>query len=71
VNKASLERGIETIVPGQAMFSYGSTVQDVVEKAGYKVIKHLTGHGVGVDVHERPYVFNRGHKDMKKQIFHP
>jgi methionine aminopeptidase len=42
VNKEALDRGIETIVPGQTMFSYGSTVAHIVEKAGYKVLKHLT-----------------------------
>jgi methionyl aminopeptidase len=71
VNKEALDRGIETIVPGQAMFPYGSTVQTVVEQHGYKVLKHLTGHGVGIDVHEKPYVFNRGHQDMKKQVYQP
>ena len=71
VNKEALESGIETIVPHQAMFPYGARVQNIVEQAGFKVIKHLTGHGVGVDVHERPYIFNRGHQDMKKQVFHP
>jgi methionyl aminopeptidase len=71
VNKEALERGIETIVPHQAMFPFGATVAGIVEKAGYKVLKHLTGHGVGVDVHERPYVFNYGHHDMKKQLYQP
>ncbi|MDR0860084.1 MAG: M24 family metallopeptidase [Candidatus Peribacteria bacterium] len=71
VNKEALDRGIETIVPGDSMFSYGSTVANVVQNAGYKVLKHLTGHGVGVDVHERPYVFNYGHPDMKKQFYQP
>jgi methionyl aminopeptidase len=71
VNKEALDRGIETIVPGEAMFAYGSTVASIVQNAGYKVLKHLTGHGVGVDVHERPYVFNYGHPDMKKQFYKP
>jgi len=70
-NKEALEQGILTIQPKKPMFPFGSTVANVVQNAGYKVMKHLTGHGVGVDVHERPYVFNRGHQDMKKQIYQP
>ncbi|MDR2415179.1 MAG: M24 family metallopeptidase [Candidatus Peribacteria bacterium] len=71
VNKEALDRGIETIVPYQAMFPYGAKVATIVEQAGYKVLKHLTGHGVGIDVHEKPYVFNYGHQEMKKQVYHP
>jgi methionyl aminopeptidase len=44
VNKEALDAGIDTIVPEQSMFPYGTTVAHIVEQAGYKVIKHLTGH---------------------------
>jgi methionyl aminopeptidase len=71
VNKEALDRGIETIQPHKPMFSYGKTVETIVKKSDFKILKHLTGHGVGMDVHERPYVFNRGHPDMKKQIYQP
>lgn len=69
--KEALDRGIETIEPHQAMFSYGKKVENIIHKAGFKVLKDLTGHGVGNDVHERPYVFNRWHPDMKKQKYEP
>ena len=39
--------------------------------SGFKVLKDLTGHGCGNAVYERPYVFNYGHPDMKKQFFKP
>jgi methionyl aminopeptidase len=71
VNKEALDRGIETIEVGKPMFPFGQTVETIIKKADFKILKHLTGHGVGVDVHERPYVFNRGHPDMKKQIYQP
>jgi len=71
VTKEALDRGIETIEPHQAMFPYGKTVENIIHKAGFKVLKDLTGHGVGNDVHERPYVFNRWHPDMKKQKYEP
>jgi methionyl aminopeptidase len=31
----------------------------------------LTGHGVGVRVHEAPHIYNRPQKDMKKIFFKP
>jgi methionyl aminopeptidase len=71
VNKEALDRGIETIQPHQSMFPYGKTVETIVKNADFKVLKHLTGHGVGVEVHERPYVFNYGAKDMKTQTYQP
>ncbi len=31
----------------------------------------MTGHGVGVAVHERPHVFNYAHPDLKKTLYKP
>lgn len=69
--KEALDRGIETIEPHQPMFPYGKTVENIMTNAWFKILKDLTGHGVGNDVHERPYVFNRWHPDMKKQKYEP
>ena len=71
VNKEALDRGIETIEPGKPMFPYGSMIANVVQNADFKVLKYLTGHGVGNFVHERPYVFNYANPEMKKQIYQP
>lgn len=69
--KEALDRGIETIVPHQPMFPYGKTVENIIHREGFNVLRDLTGHGVWNDVHERPYVFNRWHPDMKKQKYEP
>ena len=69
--KEALDRGISTIQPWKSMYEYGSTVANIVRQAGFKVLKDLTWHWCGNAVHERPYVFNYGHPDMKKQIFKP
>lgn len=69
--KEALDCGIATIQPGKSMYDYGSTVANVVRNEWFKVLKDLTWHGCGIAVHERPYVFNYGHPDMKKQFFKP
>jgi len=34
--------------------------REVIEKAGYgKYFVHSTGHGVGLDIHEMPYISSR------------
>jgi len=71
VNKEALDRGIETILPFQPMFPYGKTVETIVRNADFKILKHLTGHGVGVGVHERPYIFNYGAPELKRQTYQP
>lgn len=71
VTKEALDAGIETIRPFESLFAYGETVARIVKEAGYKVIKDLTGHGVGNAVHERPYVFNYPHPDLKKTFYKP
>ena len=71
VTKNALDSWIATIQPGKSMYDYGNTVSTIVRQAWFKVLKDLTWHGCGNAVHERPYVFNYGHPDMKKQFFTP
>ena len=56
----SLEAGIEQIRPGNTVGDIGHAVQQVVEAAGFHVIRKLVGHGVGRSMHEEPQVPNYG-----------
>ncbi|MBW8769941.1 MAG: methionyl aminopeptidase [Gemmatimonadetes bacterium] len=38
----------------------GAAVQQVVEEAGFSVVRDLVGHGIGVEFHEEPQVPNYG-----------
>ncbi len=67
--KQALDLGLKTIVPGGSMYDYSKTVYDTVTQAGFTVIKNLTGHGVGVKVHEAPHIYNYPIRDMRKQFF--
>ena len=40
----------------------------MLESHGFKVIKGLTGHGVGKELHEDPPVFNEGQKNTGLEL---
>lgn len=58
--KASLYKGIEQAVAGKHVGDIGATIQDVCEAQGYGVVRELTGHGIGREMHEDPPVPNYG-----------
>jgi len=65
VVKKALKEAIEKIKPGAQLNIVGDTIQKIVEeKHGYSVIKELTGHGIGRQLHEDPFVLN--YKDISK-----
>lgn len=69
--KKSLDLWLKTIIPWQSMYNYAKTVYDTVHWAGFSVIKNLTGHGVGVKVHEAPHIYNYPIREMRNQFFRP
>lgn len=60
VTKQSLYLGIGRAVAGNHIGDIGSAIQDFCEKQGYGVVRELTGHGIGRDMHEAPQVPNYG-----------
>ena len=43
------------------------TARDIIENAGYgKYFGHSTGHGVGLDIHEAPYVSPKSDFTLEK-----
>lgn len=63
VTRKSLDRGIATLRIGSSIRTYGRAVQQYVEAKGCSVVRELTGHGVGFELHEEPYIPN--YEDMK------
>ncbi|HFC10739.1 MAG TPA: type I methionyl aminopeptidase [Candidatus Kaiserbacteria bacterium] len=57
---SALEAGIATLKPGNHLGDIGRAIQEVIEHAGFAVVKELGGHGVGDEVHEEPYISNYG-----------
>ena len=62
VTKDSLYRGIEQAIHGKHVGDVGATVQDYCEQHGYGVVRELTGHGIGREMHEDPAVPNYGRR---------
>jgi methionyl aminopeptidase len=60
VTERSLEAGMAQAVVGNYVGDIGHAVQQVVERAGFSVVRELVGHGVGHLPHEDPQVPNHG-----------
>ena len=58
--KESLFKGLEQVKPGNRTGDIGHAIESYLAKYGYDVPHEYTGHGVGSEVHEKPYVPNYG-----------
>ena len=62
VTRESLYRGIEQAVAGHHLGDISYAVQNCCEAAGYGIVRELTGHGIGREMHEDPQVPNYGRR---------
>ena len=62
VTKESLYKGIEQAVAGRHVGDISNAVQSHCEAHGYGVVRELTGHGIGHEMHEDPPVPNYGRR---------
>ncbi len=70
VTKEWLDIAVKNIWPGRKMYDYSHAVYQHIIGWGFTIIEKLTGHGVGVKVHERPYIHNHTHhQDVKTVTF--
>jgi methionyl aminopeptidase len=60
VTEEALEAGISQIRPGGRLSDTSHAVQQVVEGAGFSVVREYVGHGVGRSLHEDPQIPNYG-----------
>lgn len=56
VGKTAVDTAIKQALPGNTIYQISEAMQNVVESAGYNVIRDLTGHGVGKHLHEAPNI---------------
>ncbi|MEK7624239.1 MAG: type I methionyl aminopeptidase [Patescibacteria group bacterium] len=60
--KKALEAAINEAWPGKHLGDLGFAIETIIKKNGFSVIKGLTGHGVGFELHEDPTILNYGRK---------
>lgn len=60
VTRESLEAGLAECREGRRLGDVSHAVQEVVEAAGFNVVRSLVGHGVGREMHEDPQIPNYG-----------
>ncbi len=58
--EASLYIGIEQAKAGNHVGDISSAIQAYVEKNGFSLVRELSGHGVGIELHEEPLIPNYG-----------
>ena len=54
VTRASLDRALDAVRPGNRLGDIGAAVQDYVESHGFSVVTDLCGHGIGFGGRRRP-----------------
>ena len=60
VTKECFFKAIENLCDGSPIGNIGHAVQTHAEENGYSVVRALTGHGIGKEMHEDPMVPNYG-----------
>ena len=58
--RLALDAGIAMVSAGVHLSDVSHAIQEVVESAGYSVVRELAGHGVGTELHEPPEIPNYG-----------
>jgi len=63
---AAQEAAVEAVEPGVTAGAVDRAARSVIEDAGYgDAFVHRTGHGVGLDVHEPPYVVAGNDRELE------
>lgn len=64
--QSALKKTLDVLAVGQYLGIVGQIMQREIEGAGYRVLRDLTGHGVGRELHEDPYIPNVVVKPLEK-----
>ena len=60
VTEASLYAGIDQAIEGNRLGDVSHAIQQVVEQAGFTIVRDFVGHGIGREMHEDPQIPNFG-----------
>ncbi|WP_254546257.1 M24 family metallopeptidase [Halomarina pelagica] len=66
VVREAQEAAVRTVAPGVTAGAVDAAARGVIEDAGYgERFVHRTGHGVGLDVHEEPYLVAGNERELE------
>jgi methionyl aminopeptidase len=68
VTEESLLNAITYARPGSMLRDLCASIETLVTRFGYSVVRNFVGHGVGRKLHEKPEVPNYYHKDVKTRL---
>ena len=60
VTEASLYEGLKEAKPGNHLSNISHRIEQFIKPHGYGIVEEFTGHGIGKNLHEEPYVPNFG-----------
>lgn len=60
ITEQSLLQAVDVVRPGVHIGDIGHTIQQVLEKNNFGIVRELVGHGVGHRLHEEPDIPNYG-----------
>lgn len=66
--KEALYKGLSVIKEGIKLNDVCKTIENVALEHGYGVPRELTGHGIGKEMHEDPYIPNYSNKEAESII---
>jgi methionyl aminopeptidase len=60
ITEKSLYIGLEQAKPGNYVSDISHAIESFIKPYGYGIVEEFTGHGIGRDLHEEPFVPNFG-----------
>ncbi|MCY9590718.1 type I methionyl aminopeptidase [Paenibacillus chitinolyticus] len=68
VTERSLFAGLAEAKPDARLYTISHAIQQVIEDAGFSVVREYVGHGIGTELHEDPQIPNYGIRDKGPRL---
>jgi methionyl aminopeptidase len=68
ITRKALNAGIKEVKSGGRIGDIGAVIEKLVRPYNYGIVRELGGHGVGHEVHEKPYIPNFGEKGKGEKL---
>ena len=56
ITRKAVYLGLEQVKPWGYLGDIGQVISDIAEENGYKVVREIGGHGIGLEFHEDPWI---------------